>query len=328
LATCWVYLTLLGQFFATGQAPSPPAHKICFDTRMGGLNGLGRCSTFIALVGILLATTAGALPAGTAPPAPSVFACTRAPDLPRTQVERTFHTEWLVYDFMGEAAAQQPIADAQTVFTIAPVTRDYAGLDAEITVHHHENVALENGKAGSSPTPTPNAGAVELEKPFVIERHGKSWCYADRKPCPARDKSESALLAALGGSVELLVPEPSVVAALDGKASDGTLSIPLSQSLLKRIDLSTKRALDARQHEAGFPALFRYETHSDQAVLVIAGNSGGKARNGDLTVDVAVDQACRLTRFSVTQDVTVHFAEGKSATRFMHTRTFVMHFDE
>ena len=93
-------------------------------------------------------------------------------------------------------------------------------------------------------------------------------------------------------------------------------------------DLSTKRALDARQHETGFPALFGYETHSDQAVLVIAGNSGGKARNGDLTVDVAVDQACRLSRFSVTQDVTVHFAEGKSATRFVHTRTFVMRFDE
>ena len=46
------------------------------------------------------------------------------------------------------------------------------------------------------------------------------------------------------------------------------------------------------------------------------------------TVDVAVDRACRLSRFSVTQDVTVHFAEGQSATRFVHTRTFVMHFDE
>jgi hypothetical protein len=101
-----------------------------------------------------------------------------------------------------------------------------------------------------------------------------------------------------------------------------------SQSLLKRIDLTTSRALDAHQHESGFPALFRYETHKDQTVLVIAGNSGGKGRSGDLTVDLAVDRACRFSRVSVTQDVTVHFAEGQSATRFVHTRTFVMHFDD
>lgn len=293
---------------------------------MGGFIELGRGGALAALAGLALATTAGASPTVSSAPAQAAFECSRAQEPPRTEVERTFRSDWLVYDYMGEPTAQEPIADAQTVFTIAPVARDYAGLDAEITVHRHRNTELKNGKAGSAATP--QADSIELEKPFIIERRGKTWCYAGRKQCPSRDKSEVLLLAALGGNVELLLPEPGLAGALDAKPSDGTLSIPLSQSLLKRVDLSTKKALEAHQQGTGFPALFSYQTHSDQTVLAISGNSGGKARSGDLTIEVAVDQACRLNRLSVVQDVTIRFGQGKSATRLIHKRTFEMHFGE
>jgi hypothetical protein len=254
-----------------------------------------------------------------------VFECSRAQELPLTQVERTFRTEWLVYDVNGTSTAQQPIADAQTVFTIAPATRGFAGLDAEITVHRQRSAPLENAKVAA--TQTPKKASFDLEKPFIIERHGKTWCFAGRKPCPSQDKNERTFLTALGASVELLSPEPSIAAARGGKPSDGSLNIPLPRSLLNRIELSTTRALAARQHGAGFPAHFSYETHNDEAVLanlVKPGKPG--TRTGDLTIDVAIDRDCRLSGFSVTQDVALHLTPGApSALRFHHTRTFSLH---
>ena len=295
---------------------------------MGGRCGRGHGGESLALIGAILSTTLGAPATTAAPTAPaassSIFQCTHAQAFPRTEVERTFRTEWLTTDVNGVATRQQPLEDAQTAFTIEPVTSEHGRLAAAITLHRQQGSGLLHGSGALQPS---KANPVTMGKPFVIERQGKNWCFAGSQPCPSRDKHERTFLAALGANVELLLPEPSILLALDGKASDGALQIPLPLSLLKREELNLSHSLVAHQEHGGFPALFSYETRDDKTVFTGLTNQGKPgARAGTLRIELAVDPDCRVSGVSVTQDVTLHMIPGSPSTiEFHHGRSVAMH---
>jgi hypothetical protein len=277
----------------------------------------------------------GAAPMEAKEPSPSagvLFHCgTTAPS--RARLEASFKTDWLLYDVDGGDAGGDTLLDDDVTVRIesTPAT-PLPSATLTVAVLTTREVRAPDVKPFARSGYNEGIGRhwFEMSKPFTLEKQADGWCFADRKPCPAKDAQERDFTRALGQSVELLSPLSEFSTVLDGKPSDGKRELRLPPLLLQRLGLARSQPITATQVNVGFPARFEAHLHAEKTDLIAAETPGGRAPRThakDVTLHAELDEHCRLVHYQIEQDARTTIAPGtRSASRFVHTRKYRVSF--
>jgi len=309
---CWLLLV--------GACSAPPMAKARVAPTPAS-SETASASSKITTAPSVVPSAASALPALEEPSSSTekVFRCdARTPSAAR--ISASFKTDWLVYDGNGAEADGSTLLDAQVSLSIEPTETG-----ASLTLQELRDApSLQYGKLGYREGLDQHW--LELGKPFTLEHRGKDWCFADRRPCPAKAALERDFTRALGQGIELLSPLSELSSALDGKPNDGKRALELPLLLIQRLGLKRSQPISAAQVNLGFPARFEAHLHAETTELVAAETSGGQAprtRARDITLRAELDEHCRLVHYEVEQDARTTIVPGtQSTSRLIHTRKY------
>lgn len=245
-------------------------------------------------------TPEGAVPKPEPHAGGSAFHCDteQRPIALRVVADRTVTTS--VLDARGQQTAVISLIETSDVFVLAPIAFEGRRQNrVTITLEQHR----EGPPAGAFNDLQPwqaalRHGWVTLRQPFVIERHAAEWCIAGRA-CPKPASKEGQLLSAIAAAADTMMPLEKLQTALDGRTSDGSLSLPFADMAGHVAGDEDSGQVSGRQVGAGIPATFEATSERQRARPVPATKAGKTGAVPQIervrAVDrITIDGQCRL----------------------------------